>query len=150
MTLTGKAFLVFLLRFMGVGALFALVPVIMPLSWMTATHRWLGLGEMPTSPIVEYLARSLSAFYFLFGAVCLQIASDLDRYQPLVRLVGLAFLLLGVVFTWIDFETGMPWWWSAFEGPPQIGLGAVILFLTRPAPLRKGTGPGREVHPDSV
>jgi hypothetical protein len=141
MELTGKAFLVFLLRFMGVGALFALVAVFMPLSWMAATHRWLGLGEMPTSPIVEYLARSLSAFYFLFGAVCLLAASDLDRYRQLIRLIGLAFLLLGVVFTWIDVEAGMPWWWSAFEGPPQIGLGAVILFLARPAPLQKGDEP---------
>ena len=31
------------------------LPVFMPVSWMAATHRWLGLGEMPTGPIVEYL-----------------------------------------------------------------------------------------------
>ena len=59
--------LVILLRFGGVIALFALVAVFMPLSWMAATHRWLGLGEMPTGPVVEYLARSLSAFYAFLG-----------------------------------------------------------------------------------
>ena len=59
------------------GSLFALVPVVMPWSWMAATHRWLGLGEMPTTPVVEYLARSLSAFYALVGALCLAMASDL-------------------------------------------------------------------------
>jgi hypothetical protein len=42
--------LVFLLRLVGVPALFALVAVAMPVSWMAATHRWLGLGEMPTGP----------------------------------------------------------------------------------------------------
>ena len=56
--------LVILLRyFLGIPGLFALVAVVMPLSWMAATHRWLGLGEMPTGPVVEYLARSVSAFY---------------------------------------------------------------------------------------
>ena len=60
MTRADKA-LVLLLRFVGVPALFALVAVFMPVSWMAATHRWLGLGEMPAGPVVEYLARSVSA-----------------------------------------------------------------------------------------
>jgi hypothetical protein len=128
-----KTLLVFLLWFMGVSALFAVVAVFMPMSWMAATHHWLGLGEMPTDPIVEYLARSLSAFYCFFGSLCLLAASDLDRYRPLVRLLGLAFLMMGMVFTWIDLAVGMPWWLAVFEGPPQIGLGIVFLFLTRPA-----------------
>jgi hypothetical protein len=58
MTKSDKA-LVLLLRFVGVSALFALVAVFMPVSWMAATHRWLGPGEMPTGPVVEYLARFL-------------------------------------------------------------------------------------------
>jgi hypothetical protein len=54
--------LVILFRyFLGIGSLFALVPVVMSWSWMAATYRWLGLGEMPSGPIVEYLARSLSS-----------------------------------------------------------------------------------------
>ena len=87
MTKTDKA-LVILLRFVGVGALFALVAVVMPSSWMAAAHRWLGLGEMPTAPVVEYLARSLSAFYALVGALCLVLTTDLERYRPLVRFLG--------------------------------------------------------------
>ena len=81
MTKADKA-LVILLRFVGVGALFALVAVFMPLSWMATTHRWLGLGEMPTASVVEYLARSVSAFYALLGALCLVVAADLERYRP--------------------------------------------------------------------
>ena len=73
--------LVFLLRLVGVGSLFALIPVLMPMRWMVATHRWLGLGEMPTDPVVEYLARDLSAFYALVGALLLVMASDLERYR---------------------------------------------------------------------
>ena len=87
MTKSDKA-LVILLRIVGVPALFALVAVVMPLSWMAATHRWLRLGEMPTGPVVEYLARSLSAFYAVMGALCLVLATDLERYRPLVRFLG--------------------------------------------------------------
>jgi hypothetical protein len=124
--------LAILLRVIGVGALFALVAVFMPMSWMTATHRWLGLGEMPAAPIVEYLARSVSAFSVLLGAVCLVMAADLERYRPLVRFLGVAVILMSVVFTGVDLSACMPWWWTAFEGPLRIGVGAVLFFLARP------------------
>jgi len=84
---------------------------------MAATHRWLGLGEMPTGPVVEYLARSLSAFYALVGALCLVMTSDLERYRPLVRFLSLTLALMGAIFTWVDLAAGMPAWWSAGEGP---------------------------------
>src|SRR5215471_8299191 len=83
MTKADKA-LVILLRCSGVGSLFALLAVVVRFPRMVATHRWLGLGEMPTGAVVEYLARSVSAFYALFGALFLVVASDLERYRPVV------------------------------------------------------------------
>lgn len=130
MTLTDKALIV-LLRIFGVTALFALVAVVMPLSWMTATHRWLGLGEMPTAPIVGYLARSLSAFYAFFGALCLLLSANLERYRPLIRQLGVLIALMGVISLGIDMWEAMPWWWTAQEGPPEIVFGALISFLAR-------------------
>jgi hypothetical protein len=123
--------LVLLLRILGVGSLFAPVAVFMPSSWMAATHRWLGLGEMPTGPVVEYLARSLSAFYALVGAVCLVLASDLERYRPLVRFLGAAFALMGLAALGVDLAAGMPWWWTASEGPGAVVFGVVMFFLGR-------------------
>jgi hypothetical protein len=135
--------LVFLFRYLlGVGSLFALVPVVMPLSWMAVTHRWLGLGEMPAGPIVEYLARSLSAFYALVGALCLAMASNLDRYRPLMQFFGVCVALMGIVFTVVDLAAGMPWWWTAFEGPPALPFGALVYSLARP--VQRGGGP--ETH----
>jgi hypothetical protein len=132
--------LVILLRFVGVPALFALVPVLMPISWMAVTHRWLGLGEMPTGPVVEYLARSLSAFYAIMGALCLALANDLERYRPLVRFLGVAFALVSVVLLGVDLAAGMPWWWSASEGPGGVVFGALLFVLARPAYSKGGTG----------
>ncbi len=131
--------LVILLRFVGVTALFALVAVFMPMSRMVATHRWLGLGELPTGPIVEYLARSLSAFYALAGALFLVVADDLERYRPLVRLLGVAFALMSLILLGVDLAAGMPWWWSASEGPGGVVFGAVLFVLARPASSKGGT-----------
>ncbi len=132
--------LVFLLRyFLGIPGLFALVAVFMPLSWMAATHHWLGLGQMPTGPVVEYLARSLSATYAVFGALCLVVASDLERYRPVVRFLGVAFALMGLVLLGVDVAAGLPWWWIAVEGPALIGVGTLMVFLARLIHSKTGT-----------
>jgi hypothetical protein len=142
MTKSDKA-LVTLVHCLGIGSLFALVAVLMPFSWMVATHRWLGLGEMPDGPVVEYLARSVSAFYALFGALFLLVASDLERYRPVLRFLGVALALIGVVLLGVDLAAGMPWWWSAFEGPLWALLGALLFFLARPdrKPVKQGETP---------
>ena len=53
--------LVFLLRICGAIMLSAFATLFLPVDWMAATHRWLGLGEFPESPLVDYLARSILA-----------------------------------------------------------------------------------------
>jgi len=139
MTKADKVLVILLRYFLGIPGLFALVAVFMPLSWMAAAHRWLGLGEMPTGPVVEYLARSLSAFYALVGALCLVVASDLERYRPLLRFLGVAFALMSVVLLGVDLAAGMPWWWSASEGPGGVVFGVLIFFLARPVHSKTGT-----------
>ena len=125
--------LVILLRFLGVSGLFALVAVFGPVSWLAATHRWLGLGEMPTGPVVEYLARSVSAFYVFQGALYLMVAADVERYRPLVQFLGVTFTLMGFILLGVDVAAGLPWWWTAFEGPPEIGVGGLMFHLARTA-----------------
>ena len=133
MTKSDKALVILFRYLLGIGSLFALVPVFMPVSWMAATHRWLGLGKMPTGPVVEYLARSLSAFYALTGALCLVLATDLGRCRPLVRFLGVVFALMSLIVLGVDLAAGMPWWWSASEGPGGVVFGALLFVLARPA-----------------
>ena len=131
--MTSDKLLALLLRFLGISALFAVGAVFMPLSWMIATHRWLGLGDMPTEPVVEYLARSLSAFYAISGGYCLLMASDVERYRPLIRYLGIAQMVLGVIVLGVDVSAGLPWWWSVGEGPFGVVVGGVMVYLARPA-----------------
>ncbi|HUE15164.1 MAG TPA: hypothetical protein VMR25_13420 [Planctomycetaceae bacterium] len=139
MTQGAKA-LAILLRVIGVIGLFALGPVLMPFSWMTSTHRWLGLGEMPAAPVVEYLARSVSAFYAMFGALCLVLSTDVERYCPVVRSLGVLGALMGVIFIGADTAAGMPLWWTITEGPPTIAFGALVFFLARDSNRWKTSG----------
>jgi len=50
------------------------------------------------------------------GALCLVVATDPERYRPLVRFLGVVFALVSVVFLAVDLSAGMPWWWTASEG----------------------------------
>ena len=108
------------------------LPGLQPRTTNDQPHDLLGLGELPTGPVVVYLARSVSAFYAFFGALCLVLAADLERYRPLVRFLGVSFTGMGMVFIGVDLVAGMPWWWSACEGPPGIVMGAVVLVPGSP------------------
>jgi hypothetical protein len=121
-----------LLYFIGISGLLAVVAVCVPMSWMATAHDWLGLGEMPAAPTVEYLARSLSAFYALFGALSCLLAADVQRYRPLVLRMSVPVVILGVAMIGIDLAAGMPWWWLATEGPTTIVGGALMFLLARP------------------
>jgi hypothetical protein len=119
-----------ILHVLGWWTLLALGAVVMPRSWMAATHEWLGLGEFPTAPIVENLARSVSAFYAIFGAVCLMLASDIERYRPLIKFLGAILVVFGVSLFAIDSSAGMPPWWTVSEGLATIVFGVLLLAFS--------------------
>jgi len=123
-------FLRLFLRIIGTASLFAFVAVVMPYSWMNAIHQWLGMGRLPTEPIVGYLARSTSAFYALFGGLLWVVSFDLQRHRLVLRYLGAAIILFGATLIAIDMFEGMPLYWSLCEGPIDIGFGIVILFLS--------------------
>lgn len=126
--------LVFLLRAGGVMLLLAFGAVVMPTDTMAAIHRWLGLGELPRAPIVEYLTRSISAFYGFHGGLLLMVTGDPTRYRPIVVYLGWMNVVFGVLLTAIDTAAGLPAWWSLVEGPSVVALGIALLVLVRRVP----------------
>ncbi len=92
-----------LLRYMGLVTMLALVAVFMPYSWMNATHRWLGLGDLPATPVVGYLARSLSLFYALLGGLLWFLSGNPRRHRAVLLYLGAAFVVFGLVCFGIDF-----------------------------------------------
>lgn len=121
--------LVLILRVVGVLGCTAVFAIFMPTSWMAATHKWLGLGDFPDAPISQYLTRSISALYAIFGGLAIAVSMDVKRYAPIISFLAYATMVFGAVITGIDAMAGLPLYWTIFEGPPTFILGVVILCL---------------------
>ena len=121
--------LVVILRGSAIILLTALIPAVMPFSWMTEVHVFLGMGELPEGPIMGYLTRSLSAMYALHGALVLFVSLDIRRYLPVVKCLAWLSIVFGVGMLFLDLSVGMPAWWTACEGPFIFVLGGVLLWL---------------------
>ena len=125
--------LTLLLRFMGCVLLLAFPTILLPEAWMAATHEWLGLGEFPAATLTDYLTRSAAALYGMHGVLVLMVSTDVVRYRSLVTVLGAMNVAMGGVMLGIDLHADMPWWWTAIEGPPLMGMGVLILLLNRAA-----------------
>jgi hypothetical protein len=111
----------------------AFLAVLMPTSTMAAIADWLGVGPLPRSPLTEYLTRSLSAMYGVFGLLHLSLARDVVRYLDLIIVLGWLTVLAGAIVIVVDFAVGMPPYWSWSEGPPTVLTGLVYVWLARRA-----------------
>lgn len=131
MTASRNRLLRWLLVACGVMTLLALPAVFLPQAAMDAIHRSLGLGPLPEGPIVLYLARSLSAFYAAFGVLTLLLATDVERYAPLVTWWGVIAIVFGTLLIGIDLTAGMPIDWMLGEVMFTICAGIAVLLLQR-------------------
>jgi hypothetical protein len=120
-----------LLRVMGAVTVTAFLTVLLPPNWQAAVHEWLGLGTFPRSPIVEYLTRSVAALYGFHGVLLLLVSADPVKYRTIVDYIGILNVTFGAMLIGIDLYAGLPWWWTAFEGPAIIPFGILLLFLNR-------------------
>lgn len=130
-TTAKERWLVRLLWAFGLLDLAAFSAVLMPWSVMDGIHRACGLGELPTTPIVGYLARTASLLYALHGAVVLFVARDVRRYAPLVRFLAVLAMLQGAALILIDRVEKLPGWWQFWEGSCIAAIGGMVLLLQR-------------------
>ena len=121
--------LVWLLRLAGAFTSTAFLAMFLPVDWMAAIHRAAGLGELPRAPVVDYLARSVAAFYGFHGVLLLIISTNVVHYRLLVWFVAVLNVGFGVILLAIDLHAGMPLVWTMFEGPSIIVFGMVIGLL---------------------
>jgi hypothetical protein len=118
-----------LLRVAGSVEILAFGAVLMPRSWMEASHAWLGLGEMPHGAVLMFMIRQASYVYGMHGVLLWILASDVARYRPLIRFTGFSFLLAAPVFLIIDHTSGLPLYWSVSDTAACAFFGASLLWL---------------------
>jgi hypothetical protein len=129
--------LAWLLRGLGAFDSCAAVAVVAPRAWLADAHAWLGLGALPDTPVVNYLMRSASALYALFGVIMVLLSFDVRRYWRLIGFLNWAALVHGAVIVWIGIAAGLPAWWPALEGIGYFAPAAAMLALYyRTPPLR--------------
>jgi hypothetical protein len=129
-----------LVRAIGAVSMLAIVAVFMPRAWMAAIHERVGLGPFPGGPIVEYLARSTSLFYAIWGGVLWVLGGDVRRHASAIMAVGGVMLASGAVLLAIDLRAAMPWLWAAGEGPFVMLMGAVLLAMASRVRAQSGRG----------
>lgn len=134
-----RRILVLLQRAGGGLACMAVFAIFLPTTWVAAMHRWLGLGEFPDAAVTQYLARSVSAFYVVFGGLSILVSRDLRRFGPVITYVAIASMAFGVVITGVDGVAKMPTYWTPAEGPPTSTIGLAILLLNRRAQQDAGS-----------
>jgi hypothetical protein len=126
---TAERWLTILFRLNALLLTSAFLALFLTNSMMQSIHQWLGLGDMPEGPVVEYLARSCSMLYFVHGLVLGYVSLNMRKYRELVPLLAALHLVLGVVVLGIDVQAGMPWYWTLAEGPGIILFACLLLAL---------------------
>lgn len=94
---------------------------------MATVHQALGLGELPRTPIVGYLARTASIQYGLHGALLWAASANVLRYAPLLPWLGGSKLVQAAAITFVDATGGMPLWWTIVE-PICLALAGIGLL----------------------
>ena len=125
--------------------LLALVFVAAPQSWMRDIHGLVGLGEMPDTAIVWYLARSLSAFYAVIGGLFWIVSFDVSHHHSVLRYLGWTMVLFGAALCIIDAQAAMPLAWTVTEGPSVTLFGLVMLYLV--SRCKHAPAPSSAAHP---
>ncbi|NQT50483.1 hypothetical protein HQ576_00445 [bacterium] len=115
----------------GAACALAVVPAVMPMAWLAAAHEWLGLGAMPAGPIVEYLVRSVCAFYAFLGGLMLLCVTDVRRYAPAITFTAIGGVVFSIFLLIVDHVAGLPLWWTLGEGLATLVAAVAVLVLQR-------------------
>jgi hypothetical protein len=117
------------LRIAGAVCLAAVVPFLMPRSWIVACHAWLGLGPFPVHPVAEYLARSTSGLCAFYGGLLWVLSADVRRFAPVITYQAVAIMFLAIVGNALSVRCGVPVWWAASDAAGASTIGVVSLVL---------------------
>ena len=126
-----------LLLLFGVPPALAIIPFLMPMSWMASIHESLGMGVLPNKPIVDYLARYASGFSVFYGFLLLLIRTDVRRYAPVITLQAAAVLALSGISSILAWRAGMPWWWVIGDVLSCVPVCAAMRWLQTKIPPAK-------------
>ncbi|WP_372894804.1 hypothetical protein [Stieleria sp.] len=125
------SWLIWFLRLVGIVSQLAFVAAVMPESWIIAITDALKLERFPETPLAFYLARHLSLLYGFIGIALIVVSYRLARFRDFVGTLSVGIIVFGLLQGLIDFQSGMPIWWTAAESISTIVGGGMMLWLHR-------------------
>jgi hypothetical protein len=127
------------LRFIAVTTIPAFIAAVMPQSWLVLLIHKAEPG-MSTGILVTYLVRILMLMYAFVGLQCFIFSTDIERYRPLVWIIGVGTVvvtLVGIIALFAgvapDHRAGFFWVvFGDFTDGLVKGILVVILLLRIP------------------
>jgi len=137
--MTAESGLKWVLRFIGITTIPAFIAAVMPQSWVVFLIHKAEPG-MSTGILVTYLARILMLMYAFVGLQCFIFSTDIERYRPLVWILGVGTVvvtLVGIIALFAgvapDHRAGFFWVvFGDFTDGLVKGILVVILLLRIP------------------
>ena len=137
--MTAESGLKWVLRFIAVTTIPAFIAAVMPQSWLALLIHKAEPG-MSTGILVTYLARILMLMYAFVGLQCFIFSTDIERYRPLIWILGVGTVvvtLVGIIALFAgvapDHRAGFFWVvFGDFTDGLVKGILLVILLLRIP------------------
>jgi hypothetical protein len=124
--------LVWFLRLEAIVLLCAFPFALLPTEHMATIHAYLGLGELPRTPLVEYLTRSLSLVYAGWGPILLVLSREVKRYLPVLWVFAWLSVAFVPTLLVLDVVSDMPLSWTLAEAVSvSVFAGLTLLFVWR-------------------
>lgn len=119
-----------LLRIAGTIEILAFISVFMPRSWMVAGHTFLGLGEFPDGPLIDFMIRQSSYVYGIQGVLMWILSFDPKRFLPIIMYIGISFTIAGPIFLWINTTSALPFYITLMDSGSVFCFGIILLWLS--------------------
>lgn len=123
-----------LLRVFALVALISLPAVLLPRLALEKVSWIMGFGQPPMTPVTLYMMAGGAAVYLGQSVLMWAISADVERYQPLVRLIAWILVVCGPVFLWIDSQAGLPRWWVMMDGVGSLVGGGGLVWACYSSP----------------
>ncbi len=123
-----------LLRFISLTTVLALLAAIAPPSWLAYWANRAAPGT-PTGILFTYLARMLMAMYAFAGLLGFIMSTDIRRYLPLIWVLGVASVVAPVVglialFAAVPLDQRVGFFWVVFvDFAEGLAQGVLLVFL---------------------
>lgn len=114
-TFTRVRTIAFLLRVVAISAILSGVTFYFPERDIDSFLVWCGLPEMPHAVLMRYVLLGAGHLQVAIGVVVWFMARDPVRYQPIIIIMLVVFLVAAPAFYLTDAIAGLPWYWSLLD-----------------------------------